>query len=307
MYRLVTPHLWRLLALRPPAAALFARVVASRPQTRNWNTTRRHIEPLIATGYIFLVALACCGLVSAPLHNIGAILVLLLIIFNGSLYGLGWALSIAGQIAVMREHGAWELLCITPPGTLGVVWAFAGGILHRDNRFRIRYDRHRAILQAAFVILFILWAGMLVRDEMLRPSAVVAAIAGLGALAAVYVDYVHSITLGVLVGVLAASGTRTRFDAQVLALGGYLLAQTFVYVVAMIGLLLVVLPNLSEGGWLAHIALLVGWLALFAGLREAIIAGAWRLITTRLNIDPAELPAPQPRWRERAPRVHPLQ
>src|SRR5689334_9642805 len=60
---------------------------------------------------------------------------LILMILSGTLYGMIWSIIVSGTIAIEREYRMYDLLCLSPSGTLGISWAICMGCLHRNRTF----------------------------------------------------------------------------------------------------------------------------------------------------------------------------
>lgn len=105
----------------------------------------------------------------------------------------------------------------------------------------------------------------------------------------IYIDHVHSIVLGCLVGILVPSYVNRRIEAQLATLGLYLTLQVSAYALAWI-IGLVILPTIYDetASGLAQISLALMQLFIFYSTREAMITILWNKVVERLNITPNE-------------------
>jgi hypothetical protein len=292
---LITRHWWLLLANPARKSPLYWRTVTPRIPPEWMQQWQKFFSPIAPLVYLFTVMFVCCAVTSRSLGIFLFIAAAFVILGNGTMFGLMWSVTIASELAKEREQGAWELLCLQPSGGLGAAWAMATGIMHRDNAFRSRYQRHINILRAILTIVAIVAFGSLLDARSVYNVNVVMIYAYIiaGTLAS-YVDYVQSTVLGGLTGVIAGTFTRTRLDAQLRAVGAFLLLQTGAYaLVVLIGVWL--LPRLlslggfTPGAWTTEITLLILRVVFFVGLRELVIVGLWRVVAERLNTTTQQL------------------
>src|SRR5262245_42171716 len=105
---MLTWKLWRGLKKPISRHPLFQRIMAAPPQDMPWYIT-------------------CAVIVVAPF------LILPAIVFLSAVYGLRWAMNIAGAIAREREAGMYELVSLTPAGAFGSSRAIVAACLHRNE------------------------------------------------------------------------------------------------------------------------------------------------------------------------------
>src|SRR5262249_42462501 len=155
-----------------------------------------------------------------------------------------------------RERGTHTLLSLTPIGGLGADWLISLGSLHRDEALERRSHRHRTVL-------FVIWgfAALVFIGSFLDANSVHTPEVGLifayiaTASFASYLDYIQSVILGSLTGILAPAIAAARLDAQISATGSFLLIQSVTY--ALTGVLgFVLLPDFYKAinftGWQAE-------------------------------------------------------
>jgi hypothetical protein len=278
---------------------------------------RRSVRPqseypsyLLVTPRFFIELFGVLFICTAMLSPIFLILVItgLLLILNGTIYSLIWAVRTSGLIAQERERQTYDLYCVSTEGALGVNWAICMGFLHRDNRLDQIHTVVRSLLSIALLMIVLIAlvvvsnAGQgnvtpFAQEAVQQYSVMLVHVATVICL--IYIDHVHSIVLGCLVGILMPSYTRRRLDAQLGTLGVYLMLQVSTYVLAWIGGL-VILPLIYDEGasGLALISLGIMQVTLFYAIRETMILVLWNKLVQRLNVTPnEEALIPQPIFR----------
>lgn len=290
---MMTRKLWYALNHPPARHPLFLRTVLLPPPSR-----RRFVS----------WATLLIDLVLGVAFNTPTLLFLLMpffLLIIGISYGLDCALRISTTIAKEHEDQTFDLLSLAPTGVWGTNWALATSSLYRNRDFDRLFTIIRAALATALVLTCIvaLIAVMSLTpsrptrlpqpsgvDMLLRVAADFLAVVAL--IAAIYVEYVQSTVLGSLVGLFIPTYAHNRLDASLWAFGVFLLLQVSTYVLAwLVGFNL--LPGAYErlhiNGWYASFSLPVLRVAAFFLLREGIIAGLWRGLVQRLNVQVYEV------------------
>lgn len=255
------------------------------------------------------VGLALLGLVIAcalfPATMLGMFMVLMLVValftvFNGTIYGVRWAVMIGEAIVREKELGTYELLSLLPVGSLGTRWLMAAGCLHRKRGLQRNHQLLAAVLAVALITLAMIVAVELMSLNLERARTVannnvfqmlLTLISIAVVIAAIYVDHIQSVVLSGLVGMLTPSYTQQRLDARVWAAGIFLLLQFGTYVLAwLLGMLVLpaVFDLLGIRGAYVEVGLSISRLAIFYGLREAVIVIGWRTLIAQLNADARE-------------------
>jgi hypothetical protein len=228
---------------------------------------------------------------------------LFMLILNGSVYSAVWAMHISSIIARERERRTYDVYCLSPDGELGVNWAICTGYLHRHNRLeQIRGFVGSLLVVSlgvvALITLFIVTnagsSSRFAQDETQR--AYMTLIHTTTLVAALYIDHYHSIVMGSLVGMIAPTLTQARLDAQLGAMGIYLVLQISVYTLGWF-IALTLLPTLfgRGGNWWSATMLAVLQVVVFFIIREIVTIGLWRALLRQLNISPVELDFMPPR------------
>jgi hypothetical protein len=269
---MLTWKLWRGLKKPAPRHPLFQRIMSAPPQDMPWYIT--------------------CGIIL-----VAPFLLLPAIVFLSAVYGLRWAMTIAGTIAREREVGMYELISLTPAGLLGSSRAIMAACMHRNESLAQIQSVGAWVMRMAFGLVLMLSTEMLstpiIRydvDPLLGQVITPIYLLMLGA--AVYIDHVQSIVVSELVGMLMPIYTRRRTDAALSAGAVYLLVQTACYTLTLLlGFVVLspvmeVLPILPQ---LRTILLPFLRVAIFYSIREGIIRVLWRRLVHETNAAVSEM------------------
>mgnify|MGYP005838088199 CR=1 FL=1 len=263
---MLTLQLWRALNQPPQNSPLYRRLYPTNEHGE------RGVGCWAAWLMIILGVLLCSGfwlVFGAPY----------LVLLANTLYGLALAVDASGGIARERERNTYDLLVTSPPGALGVHWAYAISWLHHNWLY--------GWILLAFVI-FSGGAALIVPllTDISITGNLLDAPPGFGlslAVALVFlIDYFQSLVIGGLIAALAPAVTHDRLSTRLLAGSGFLLAQlagyaaAYAFAIMLQTLDMPLLPLLSA--------------AAFYIFREATIVALWRGITHLLgaNAAPAE-------------------
>ncbi len=291
---MMTFRVWTLLSKPPRLHPLYRRVQVPR-QADGWlRQASDLLSPYLPLAYLFVGMALCCTLSSHALALIAGVAVVVL--FNGTLYATRWGIRIAKEIAIARESGEWELLCLIPQGPIGAAWAIATGVSHRENAFGRLFRRHVGVL-AVLLAFFVLMLPCSLLDyrqarSFERPDVLVTYAYLLAALLVSLADYVQSAVLGSLTGILGGLQTHSPLDAQLWAGGVFLALQTALYAliaVVCFGLLPPIPAEITGPQLFVEVLLLLARVALFIGLREAVIVAVWRLVARQLQTTTGDL------------------
>jgi|GEM_PF-758614 len=287
-----TWRLWRLLRQPPLDHPLYQRGVTS----YSLSPALRHRLWLTV---LFIMFVSGCGGIFFPrlqwllpftLLMVAPVLLLIYFIGTGTFFGAFWAVTIANRVATERQRGTFDLLCLSPSGAFGVCRVMASARLDREGHLHSLYAQ-KATLSMAAAGLVIFLALFLADDPGFYggvPSWLYISSYGLIVVAAFYVDFIQSVVIAVLIGLLMPTRTTDPFDARVWAVGSFLFAQVSVYVLTwLIGFH--ALPALYEGagitGIVADLSLAALRLLIFCGMREVIVIGLWLALADALNVD----------------------
>lgn len=285
---MLTWKLWRALCSPPYAHPLFQRTIT----TQLIRSRLRRLVELI-TGYLVICTLAT--FIWPLLFANPAIIVLVIVACSNTVYSLTWAFRISTAIAREYELETYDLLCLQPPGALGVGWLLCTGNLYRSPFFRgirfimpivsISVTLALVIALAIPILLSISSAGQFESMQLFMTlvSAPILAIAFF------YVDHVQSLLLANLIGMFTPTFLPDRLYAGLWSVSGFLALQIAVYLVTLI-VSFIILPTFYDVSTL-HASLILSALRLliFYALREGLILAIWHLLKQRLNANTAEL------------------
>ena len=296
---MMTWKLWRMLKIPPGGDPIFRRSSQYHQSPGRWLQYLDFVSSLVIITAIVAYLRASLLASSSGLSPI--ILFVGFLILGGSIHGVDWALAISDTVAQARTNNTLDLLSATPRGAIGAIWSLALSQIHHASSFYSRYARRRRIffsLGAVLLVLILALGGMVltttnanVRSLLDLSALVVGVLSSFALLVATYVDYIQSIVVSLLVGMIAPSFSRQRFDAQVLGLGGFLVAQFGTYIATYLVCFLI-LPSIGQAFSVDSITLelilLLPRLFVFFLIREALIVLLWRWLILQFN---EELPA----------------
>jgi len=282
----VTPRLWRALNRPPATHPLFQRTV---------------VLPAYTSAHYLSWANLVINLILGLSRYAPTLLFLLMpliLMILGLTYGLDCGLRVGSAIAREHENDTYGLLSLSPNGPLGAMWALATSAIYRNHDFMRLWEIVRVSLitglAAGVVVTGI--ALVLNADIFTRlPQPPVLIYAGLLNFAAIvgalYAEYVQSAVLGVLVGLVVSTYTRSRLDASMWVFGIYLLLQMIIYVLTVVigfTALPLAVEALAVRGDFVLAGLSFARLGIFVLAREVAITLAWRGLLARLNVLPSE-------------------
>ncbi|MBI5671318.1 MAG: hypothetical protein HZC41_25260 [Chloroflexi bacterium] len=284
---MVTLRLWRALNRPPSTHPVFQRTV---------------VLPVYSETHYLSWANVIISLVIGLSRYAPTLLFLLMpliLLVLGLTYGLDCALRVGSAITREHERDTYSLLSLTPSGPFSAMWALCASALYRNHDFMRLRDIVRVSISSG-VVGAVVVAGLLlvftsnVFTRFPQPATLTFAhlLNFLVILGAVYVEYVQSLALGVLVGMAVATYTASRLDASLWAFGLYLLLQAAVYVLTLLvgfTLLPLLYDRLHLTGDYALTSLSLLRLGIFGAMRELIVTALWRSLLQRLNVTPMEL------------------
>lgn len=277
---IVTPGLWRRLAHPPNESKLYQRVLLRQTEPGWVRRAAQEIAPIVAFLYLFAIMTVCCMTVSRSPNFLLWLGGALVIIFNGTFYGAQASLRIASELSA--ERSLLELMRLLPGGSAAMLWAVWCGCLYRANKFNSHYQRHIAVLRGFMWLIIAVTVITLIDGRTQYTFDLLLLYGYLGAgLIASYVDFVHSLVLGCLVGTAASGAGRVTFEAQIWGVILFLSVHFATYALtALIGF--VILPRLFalvfENRLMMEGLLLLARLAVFLLLREASIIVTSRIV-----------------------------
>ncbi|NWF68680.1 MAG: hypothetical protein HXY40_06320 [Chloroflexi bacterium] len=216
------------------------------------------------------------------------------IMINGTLFGGIWAATIGKTIAAEYLRKRYDLLCLSPAGVLLTNWAICTACLHRNQLFHfIHSQRNTIIYQVIIPGSALLVLGFTLSVPPPRTEALIINVVGYTSLIiAFFGDYLYSMVLCSLAGILAPALARNSLNAPLWAMGSFLLVQCITYTLILVidlSLLPTIFAIIHAQGLYADIVLAVLRLLIFFVIRETMVVYLWRLVQRRLHIDPTEL------------------
>lgn len=212
-------------------------------------------------------------------------------LLSGSVYGLIWAMDISQLVARERQNRTHDLLCLLPPGGLAADWAICTGCLYRNQVFNQIVELRGIMFRIIFTFSAVLFLGSMM-GQLNLSEALIFAVDLAALLVALHIDFIHSIIISGLVGMIAPLYTYNRTEARLWAAGGFLMIQFSIYAVTALAWL-VVLPRVFEmlgfRGWLLTLVIPIFVVLVFAAIREGVITGLWRWLLAQTNTDPHDL------------------
>jgi hypothetical protein len=262
-------RLWRLLNYPGYIHPLFWRVAALPPPS------------IVYTGCLPAVIFDLLILLTLPVG---------IFFFTSPLGAMAFGGWLAGQTAALltrkRDQQLYDMLDVTSMGGLRAGWIL-NALCYRQLR------EHLSFLTRAYLTIAMPLLGIIVIMAFLVPLAqtmmppslrllfLLLALIYISAIPLfIYVDRLQSLTLGGIVGMLAASYERSAIIAQAAAVGLFLAAQLLL---TMVGALVIVTGLLGGMPLLPALGLLT-----ICVLREGIIALLWRVLRDRCGGDSIE-------------------
>ncbi len=276
---MTTWQLWKALKSPPTAHPVFQRMLT--PGYYDDISWPLLVENMLIQGQIWLWSLVF----------VLDTRILILMVLSGTFYGLIWASSISGKLALEQHYGMYDLLCLSPAGTVGAAWAICTGCLHRNSAFtHINSQETWSIRIILFIPLII--SGNVIFGHLFASTGVMPFI-WLGTFLIIfYLDHTQSIILGSLCGVLAPYYAPGRFDTRIWACSAFLAAQAATYLLMFI-ISGIALPGVYNAfglsGWQIDLSLPLATIATFYFSRDALMRYLWRALESQWNAAPTEL------------------
>lgn len=261
---------------------------------------RRRLPWGFLAGFALVIFLVAGGWVLL----LGLIVMIPVIPLTGTLYGLGMAVQVAGVIAREHEQGRYTLLAVTPLGVSGLNWSVCSAVYHRNRTIGQLRDTVRGLYMVMFVVvglfLFVsVLTELLITDAIPNPIILAEALNAspfaqnsmlLGVfIAALYVDFIQSIVVGTICGMLTPLFARNATNARGGALGLYLMTQFVFYAAVGVVCLVVVPAGLTLLNMTNLLVLSFIQLTIFVVSRELLIMGLWKRLSDEIGADIAEL------------------
>ena len=282
---MLTWRLWRALCSPPSTHPLFQRSTGLPSGTHH--LVRQLQITVFYLGSCLILTLIWPLLVS----NTPGVLIIGVLSGN-SLYAMICAKNISAAIAYEREQATYDLLCLLPTGALGVGLALSSAQMYRSPFFQTTRLIMRLLALAligALGIALVFPLAVALSSEGGGTSAVELLVGIVQAIAlalGLYIDYIQSLILAQMVGMLTPGYTHNRLNAQLVAASAFLSLQLLTYISTLV--LVFSLPPLIPSPVISTIAVPLLALIAFFAIREAFIAILWRQFVTISNTSAQE-------------------
>ncbi|MFN8373548.1 MAG: hypothetical protein U0694_11830 [Anaerolineae bacterium] len=225
-------------------------------------------------------------------ETIASLLVLPIMLFTGAICGIGWAVNISCVLAEEQRHHTYDLLGLTPHGTLGLCWFAAAACLHRHRGFSNISSRNAMLGRIAILGIFSL-AFVPTLTNQQSENVTIYLMYILALLGTILFDP-QSIVMSLLIGMLLPNTRFSRAEPAVAAIVICLSLQILPYLAAAF-VMWVVLPGLFSwlgiDGFIAGISVPLLGLTGFVLLREFLIRRLWTELLLHMNADRNEFNA----------------
>ena len=213
-----------------------------------------------------------------------------LMALSGTISGMILTLRISNRIANEQQSRTYDLLCLTPGGTIRTLWAICTGCLHREQAFEILNSQEAWIVRLGLFVPFIV-SSQLFLQRILGLKGGVTVYWGMGFVALFYIDHIQATVFGCLSGMLAAQQSSSM-DKRLWAVTIFAAFQVCSYLFTIV-VGVFVLPDFCH--WLAvvgissEISQMILTVGVFYLTREGIITVGWRRLMESTNTRPADI------------------
>jgi len=212
-----------------------------------------------------------------------------LMVFSGTISGMVLTLRISNRICEEQQSRTYDLLCLTPGGTIRTLWAICTGSLHREQAFEILNSLEAWVVRFGLFVPFVI-SSQLFLQRVLGLRGGVTLSWGMGFMLLFYIDHVQATVFGCLSGMLAAQ-YGPNVDQRLAAVVTFFAFQVCTYLVTIVVSLFIFrdvaqwINFLDLGREFSQMLLTV---ALFYVLREGIISFAWKRLLDVTNTRPTD-------------------
>ncbi len=224
------------------------------------------------------------------------------VVLAGTASGWAAATRIASLIYHEKAHHRYDLLLLTPPGVLGVHWAMVTRTMRDQPVLRwMRWLPAGFYLMIGFPVLALLVTAVLTSifwiftgERGMMVTSVLQLVWLITVIALLYSDYVQSVVLGVLIGILIPTYAEAEDHAGAFALasagffGGQMLYYMFFILLGMLLLYYLIMPVIGLGNIIGVIAVTLFYGGLMILFRELLTRRLWRMAEIRLNFGETE-------------------
>jgi len=213
-----------------------------------------------------------------------------LMALSGTLSGMILTLRISNRIANEQQSRTYDLLCLTPGGTIRTLWAICTGCLHREQAFEILNSLEAWVVRFGLFLPFII-SSQLFLQRVLGMKGGVTLAWGLGLMGLFYIEHIQATVFGCLSGMLAAQQSSSM-DKRLWAVTVFAAFQVCSYLFTIV-VGLFILPDfcrwLSAIGISTEVSQMILTVGVFYLTREGIITVGWRRLMESTNTRPADI------------------
>lgn len=285
---MITRRLWGALDKPPAFHPLYQRIFN---QYAPRKSKRGGLRLLLFYG------LFCCSLTYFQLIGWLPLLLLIIALLGNTVYGAWWAVQISGVIAAEHEKNTYDLLRLSPVGTLAISWVIFTALINRTAVFVRVYFVVRLVALTLMISLSIACLLPLIsllsipQSDLSTLDLLSFGVYGLAVSVAFFADHIQSFVLGSLVGMTAPAAVRSRAEARFWAAAIFLLYQLVAYTLSALFILalLLALYLLNVSLWISHIGVSAAAIVFFIIMRDGLIRFYCRQMLEILNADLVEL------------------
>jgi hypothetical protein len=216
----------------------------------------------------------------------------LVLLLSGIVYGVECAVRVSHAIASEHENSTYTLLALCPPGALAVSWVICTSAVYRNREFERLTEIVRTSVTTALIGIGVMFGLVwLVTSAAPAPynngTITLNLLLNAGVIFAVmYWEFIQSVLLGCMVGLLIPTYTISGLDAGLYAPGIFLLLKMTVYALsALLGLSILpdIYSRLRLEGSFTDMSLALMRAFIFIGIQESVIRILWDHLLKRVN------------------------
>jgi hypothetical protein len=213
-----------------------------------------------------------------------------LMALSGTISGMILTLRISNRITEEQQSRTYDLLCLTPGGTIRALWAICTGCLHREQAFEILNSLEAWVVRLGLFVPFVI-SSQLFLQRMLGMKGGVTLTWGMGFIALFYIEHIQATVFGCLSGMLAAQ-QATSVDKRLWAVTLFSAFQVCSYLFTIL-VSLFILPVICRWLTVASISSEISQMLLTVGLfyvtREGMITLGWHWLIDSTNTRPTDI------------------
>lgn len=274
---MMTLKLWRALGTPPSDSPLFRRILAEADDAPwGWFVYRLLTQSQVwLWSLLFVIDMRAAALM----------------VFSGTLYGIGVASRVSSQVDQERRSATYDLLCLSPNGAAGTIWSVWMACLHHREAFRSINARESWSVRLVLFMPLIISAQLLIQ-RFFNEAHTWTLPWILALLLILLADHIQSITTAGVIGALGPHLAANRMDGQLWAISLFLGFQAVAYGLAAASAVI-----LSGAGLLGDVPgpprdwLVPALTVMIFGLsREYMLRKLWKRLAGQLNAAPRDLP-----------------